>query len=92
MRDDIDLVVLAMPNHGANVQTLATLKRHHFGGVVVATGTFPDQVKELRRLGADTAFNLYSEAGAGFANHVYNVFKHQRPDLTYEWAQQPGEE
>lgn len=86
VRDDLDLVVLAMPNHLANVQTLATLERHHFGGVVVATGLFQDQVKELRLLGADTAFNLYSEAGAGFANHVFNVFKQQRPDLVHEWA------
>lgn len=86
VRDDLDLVVLAMPNHRANVQTLATLQRHHFHGVVVATGLFQDQVKELRSLGADTAFNLYSEAGAGFANHVFNVFNQQRPDLVHEWA------
>ena len=81
LRDHIDLVVLAMPNHVANVHAAQTLKRHGYEGVVAATGKFDDDVRELRELGVDTAFNLYSEAGTGFAHHVYNVFRQQRPDL-----------
>lgn len=30
-------------------------------------------------MGVDTAFNLYSEAVAGFANHVCNIFEEKRP-------------
>ena len=81
-RDDIDLVVLTMPKHSANIHAIETLKRHDFAGVVAATGKFNEEVQELRRLGVDTAFNLYAEAGANFANHVFNVFNQQRPDLT----------
>ena len=72
---------LAMPKHSANLHAAETLKRHSYEGVVAAIATFDDEVKELRALGVDTAFNLYSEAGAGFADHVYNAFTHQRPDL-----------
>jgi hypothetical protein len=61
------------------------LKRHEFEGVVAATGKFDDEVKELRCVGLDTAFNLYSEAGSGFADHVFNVFIQQRPDLANTW-------
>lgn len=85
VNENIDLVVLAMPKHGANIHAAESLKRHNFQGVVAATGKFDDEVKELRQLGLDTAFNLYSEAGAGFAQHVFNVFTQQRPDLANHW-------
>jgi glutathione-regulated potassium-efflux system ancillary protein KefC len=81
LKEGIDLVILAMPKHSANLHSAETLKRHCFEGVVAAIAKFDDEVKELRALGVDTAFNLYSEAGAGFADHVCNVFTQQRSDL-----------
>lgn len=85
VNDNLDLVVLAMPKHGANIHAAQTLKRHEFEGVVAATGKFDDEVKQLRCVGLDTAFNLYSEAGSGFSDHVFNVFTQQRPDLANTW-------
>jgi len=85
VKDNLDLVILAMPKHTANVHAAQTLRRHEFEGVVAATGKFDDEVKELRLIGLDTAFNLYSEAGAGFADHVFHVFAQQRPDLACTW-------
>ena len=85
VKDNLDLVVLAMPKHGANIHAAEALKRHEFEGVVAGTGKFDDEVKELRELGLDTAFNLYSEAGSGFADHVVQVFNQQRPDLSSNW-------
>ncbi len=92
INDNIDLVVLAMPKHGANVHAAEALKRHQFEGVVAATGKFDDDVRELRGLGLDTAFNLYSEAGTGFANHVFHVFNQQRPDLANPWRRREDPE
>ncbi|MEM1158271.1 MAG: cation:proton antiporter family protein [Verrucomicrobiota bacterium] len=91
VKDNLDLVVLAMPKHTANLHAAEALKRHNFQGVVAATGMFDDEVKRLRDLGLDTAFNLYSQAGAGFANHVYHVFRQQRPDLAQSWIQKEPE-
>lgn len=93
LKEQIDLVVLAMPKHGANVHAAETLKRHDYGGVVAATGKFDDEVRELRELKLDTAFNIYNEAGAGFAAHVLDVFDQQRPDISSELrsASQSGE-
>jgi hypothetical protein len=85
VRDNIDLVVLAMPKHTSNVHAARTLRRHGFPGVVTATGKFDDEVRELREMGLDTAFNIYSEAGSGFADHVFTVFTQQRPDLANAW-------
>jgi hypothetical protein len=91
VNENIDLVVLAMPKHGANVHAAKTLRRHGFEGVVTATGKFDDEVRELRQLGLDTAFNLYNEAGSGFAEHVVQVFSQQRPDLTSAWRKAAAE-
>ncbi len=84
-RDDLDLAVLAMPTHSANVHAVETLKRHDFHGVVAVAGKYPEDIRELRRMGVDTAFNLYAHAGSTFAGHVINVFGQQRPDLVREW-------
>ena len=76
-----ELVVLAMPKHSVNLHAAETLRRLDFQGVVVANAKFDDEVRELRARGIDTAFNLYAEAGAGFAYHASTVFNQQRPDL-----------
>jgi len=92
VKENLDLVVLAMPKHLANVEAARTLLRHEFEGVVIATGEFDDHVRELREIGLDTAFNLYSEAGAGFADHIFKVFNQQRPDLTSSWRKPVDDE
>ncbi len=57
-------------------------------GVVAACGAFPEEISDLRKLGVDTAFNLYARAGNGFANHVISVLGQQRPDLAMQWEEQ----
>ncbi|MGJ8676061.1 MAG: cation:proton antiporter domain-containing protein [Akkermansiaceae bacterium] len=83
--DDLDMVVLAMPVHKANLHAIETLKRHDFSGVVIVSGLHDFEVQELRAMGVDAAFNLYAQAGTNFANHIYNVFLQQRPDLVETW-------
>ncbi len=73
--------LLAMPKHSANLHAAETVRRHGYKGVVAAIAMFDDEVRELSAMGVDTAFNLYSEAGAGFANHVCNVFEEKFPSL-----------
>lgn len=88
----LELVVLAMPQHSANLQAARILKRLGYEGVIASSAMFDDEVKELRSVGVDTAFNLYNEAGAGFAQHVAFVFHHQRPDLYGRWRQHDPDE
>ncbi len=91
-RDALDLVVLAMPTHSANIHAVQTLRRHNFQGVVAASGKFPREIRELRSLGVDTAFNLYAHAGSNFARHVMQVFHQQRPDCFTAWARDGQED
>jgi glutathione-regulated potassium-efflux system ancillary protein KefC len=80
-KDQIDLVILAMPKHAANIHAAQTLRRHAYAGVVAAIAKFDDEVKQLRAVGADIAFNLYSEAGVGLADHVWNALSHRHANL-----------
>jgi hypothetical protein len=67
---NIELVMLALPNLGANLDALEQLRNFSFSGRIAATARFPDEVKILRQSGATAVFNIYTEAGAGFAEHV----------------------
>ncbi|MGY5762145.1 cation:proton antiporter domain-containing protein [Vibrio cincinnatiensis] len=67
---NVKMVLLAMPHHQANQIALAQLKKRHFSGQIAAIAEYPDQMNNLLEEGAHAAFNIYSEAGTGFARHV----------------------
>ena len=66
----LELVMLALPNLAANLAVLDQLKASSFYGRVAATARFPDEIEVLRKAGASSVYNLYAEAGSGFAAHV----------------------
>lgn len=66
----IKLVMLAMTNHKANLLALEEVRRAGYTGPVTATARFEDQRLELEEAGAAAAYNIFSEAGAGYADHV----------------------
>ncbi|MEN8140965.1 MAG: cation:proton antiporter family protein [Thermodesulfobacteriota bacterium] len=66
----VQLIMLAMPNHQANMFALKELRMGGFSGPVTATAYFDDELAELRAAGASTAYNVYAEAGAGYGHHV----------------------
>jgi len=66
----IKLVLLALPNLQANLDALGQLRRISFSGSIAAIARFTDEEPLLRNSGATAVFNIYTEAGAGFAEHV----------------------
>ena len=66
----IKLVMLALPNLQANLSALEQLREISFPGRIAATARYPDEEEQLRQSGATAVFNIYTEAGAGFADHV----------------------
>jgi len=66
----IELVMLALPNLDANLDALEQLREVDFPGRIAAIARYPDEEVRLRELGATAVFNIYTEAGAGFAEHV----------------------
>jgi len=66
----IKLVMLALPNLQANLDALQQLRGISFSGRIGAIARFPDEEKTLQQAGVSAVFNIYTEAGAGFADHV----------------------
>ncbi len=67
---NVKLVLLAMPHHQGNQIALDQLQRRNFKGQIAAIAEYQDQLDSLTEKGVDAAFNIYSEAGSGFARHV----------------------
>lgn len=72
-RGNVSIVLLTMNNHSANKFAVIRLKHSHFTGKIAAVAHYEDEIKELQSLGVDSVFNLYEEAGIGFAKHVCEV-------------------
>ena len=68
----VELILLAMPNHHENLFAVRQLKQLGYAGRIAAVAKYADELKALREAGVDAAYNLYTEAGAGFAEHVCN--------------------
>lgn len=66
----IELVMLALPNIKANLAALEQLHAISYTGRIAAIARFSDEVPLLKEAGATAVFNIYTEAGAGFAEHV----------------------
>jgi glutathione-regulated potassium-efflux system ancillary protein KefC len=67
---NLETVMLALPKLTTNLSILGQLKSISFKGRVAATAKFPDEEEQLAKAGATAIFNVYVEAGAGFAAHV----------------------
>ena len=73
--EEARLVLLAMPKHQSNLAAARHLVDVGFPGQITAIAQFDDQVEELRQAGAHAAFNIYNEAGLGFAEHAWEILK-----------------
>ncbi len=69
------LILVGLTNHLENLSVLALARDAGYANQLAVIARFPDQPAELEALGC-ISFNLYGEAGYGFAGHV-----HQRADL-----------
>ena len=66
----VELVMLALPNFDANLDVAHQLASSPYQGRVAATVKFEDEIEPLRDAGVHEVFNIYDEAGVGFAEHV----------------------
>ena len=65
----VELVMLALTNHQENMLVAKLLKQIGYPGKTVAVVRFREEAEELEKMGI-SAFNLYAQAGAGFAAHA----------------------
>lgn len=60
-------VFLAMPEHTGNYYAAKQLSKTEFSGDVAAVVRYFDEEKQMAQLGVTSVFNVYREAGKGFA-------------------------
>ncbi len=67
MSHRVEYALLVMPEHRAQVAAIEQTRKHGFKGKIAASAKYPDELEKLKELGVEAAFNIYAEAGAGFA-------------------------
>jgi predicted Kef-type K+ transport protein len=67
---DMEVVMLAMPDHTANLHVTQQLREKGFKGQILATALYEDEMKTLLQAGANAAYQLETEAGIGFADQA----------------------
>ena len=65
----LKLVMLALTNHQENMLVARLLDSLGYKGQIAAVVRFQEEAEELEAMGVST-FNLYAQAGAGFADHA----------------------
>lgn len=73
-------VVLTMPLHEANLETLRVVRQRHFTGRVAVIAVRDEEVESLHRHGADEVLHLYAGAGTSLADLLLrHLGPEQRP-------------
>lgn len=70
----LELVMLALTNHEENKLVGKLLREMGYQGPITAVVRFAEEAEQLERRGI-AAFNLYEEAGTGFAEHANEQIK-----------------
>ena len=77
----IRLVMLTLPELSANLDMLERLTDSRYDGRIAAVARFADEVEALDRAGVHLAVDSFTEAGAGFADHVSERFAVELSEL-----------
>ncbi|WP_354624384.1 NAD-binding protein [Psychromonas sp. MME2] len=76
LTDNIKLILLTMPNHNGNHFAAEQLKKINSDSFkVAAIAHFKEDQQDLYDLGVSPVYNMYEEAGSGFARHVCSELK-----------------
>ncbi|MEJ2400196.1 MAG: cation:proton antiporter [Xanthomonadales bacterium] len=67
---DIEMIMLTLPRVTTSLAVLRQLRASNYRGPVSAIARYPDEIPRLEECGASLVFNIYTEAGTGFAEHV----------------------
>ena len=63
-------VLLTLPSHQANIAAATRLKEMGYAGKIASISKYDDEVEQLKKLGVDHTFNIYAQAGIGFADDL----------------------
>jgi predicted Kef-type K+ transport protein len=85
----IGLVMLTLPELNANLDMVQRLAESPYDGKIAAVARFADEVEILEQAGVHLAVDSFTEAGAGFADHVRERFAAELAELRAPDAPNP---
>lgn len=71
--EKLKLIMLAMPSHLDMLEVVQQLNIANYSEKIAGIARYPDDKIELLNKGVDVVFNLYEEAGAGFAEESLDL-------------------
>ncbi len=78
---EVTMILLAMPNHTANIIAARHLRDRGYSNPIVATALYPDQADHLKENGVNEVFNIYAEAGAGAASRIWAAMEDHQSSI-----------
>ncbi|WP_154224390.1 cation:proton antiporter family protein [Marinicella rhabdoformis] len=69
----LQMVMITLPNIKAALSVIEQLKTLHYDGQIAATSRYFDHEEIYKAAGVDTVFNVYTQAGSGFASQVLKM-------------------
>ncbi|MDX1514146.1 MAG: cation:proton antiporter family protein [Gammaproteobacteria bacterium] len=78
--DNLDGILLALPDPEAKCLAIRRLRRRGYSGLISATNVYPEEESMILEAGATTTFNYFAEAGVGFAEHTWEALMERKPD------------
>lgn len=66
----VKMIMLDMPNINELLSAVAMMKQSGYQGFISAAVKYDDCIEPLEKAGVHAVYNVYAEAGSGFANHV----------------------
>ncbi len=80
--DGLQWVLLTASSQEANVAAVKRLRDRGYSGRIAATSLYPDDADQLRDIGVDFAFDVYAEAGSGFAGDLRSKIQDEAGENT----------
>ena len=68
------MVLLALTRHKQNLGIARKIRSRRSDGHIFAVVQYPEDAAALKAAGVDSTWNLYAEAGNGFADEVIAYF------------------
>ncbi len=75
----VRLVMLALPDPKTSIFSTQQMKERGYKGQITASVRYEDEILLLKDAGIDGVYNLYEEAGVGFAGHVCEQMDYCKP-------------
>lgn len=66
----VKMILLDMPNLRELLDAIEMIKQSGYQGHISAAVKYDDCIEPLKEAGVDAVYNVYAEAGSGFAHHV----------------------